>query len=93
MEADVHYLVPENRPVPREWLRFAAIEHPIAGGEGTGTPVQELSVDLDELALAQYGPGQSGEYESEKEEEDYNNANEDSNNSYSDDGENSSGPD
>ena len=38
MEADVHYFV---------------LSYPIAGGEGTGTPQQELSVDLDELALAQ----------------------------------------
>ena len=37
MEADVHYFVPS---------------YPIAGGEGTGTPQQELSVDLDELAQA-----------------------------------------
>ena len=54
MEADVHYLVPETRPVPSAWLRPAPIAHPIAGGEGTGTPVQELSVDLDKLVPSEW---------------------------------------
>ena len=33
---------------PTNYLYFEP--YPIAGGDGTGTPMQELSVDLDELA-------------------------------------------
>ena len=42
MEADVHYFVPS---------------YPIAGGEGTGTPMKELSLDLDEYMPIAGGEG------------------------------------